>query len=106
MGMIKCPSHGLTHITTCCAHLGDAVDANRFERASIVVDGSNMHHLLCERCLAQAANYLEESSNGGSLELDPPLVPYCHQHLMDWCAATGQGDLSEAIARAQARPKP
>lgn len=102
MGMIKCPIHGLTHITTCCTHIGDAVDANRLEAACAVVDGSNTHHVLCQRCLALAANQLEGSSNGGYLELDPPLEPYCHQHLIDWYAATGQDDLSEAIARARA----
>lgn len=105
MGMIKCPTHGLTHITTCCTHVGDAVDANRYERAHVVVDGSSTHHVLCGRCLEQAATQIEESSNGGYLVLDPPLEPYCHRHLIDWYAATGQGDLSEDIARARAHPR-
>ena len=110
MGMIKCPIHGLTHMGTACTHVGDAVDANRFERAYVVIDGSNTVHLVCEGCRAQAVSQFEaatkDSSNWGYLQLDPPVEPYCHQHLVDWYSATGQGDLLEAIARARARSKP
>jgi len=109
MGMIKCPVHGLTHFTTVCTHIGEAVDANRFERAHVFVDNSNTHHVLCDRCLAQAESQLgsskHESPDGGYLQLDPPLEPYCHQHLIEWYSATGQGDLSQEIARARARSK-
>jgi hypothetical protein len=105
MGMIKCPIHGLTHITTGCIHIGEAVDAKQFERAYVMVDGLNTHHVLCERCLEKAAKQIHVSPSPSYLELDPPLEPHCHQHFLDWYAATGQGDLSDEIARARARSK-
>jgi hypothetical protein len=33
--------------------------------------------------------------------LEAPLTGYCHSCVSDWFAATGQGDLSEALARAR-----
>ena len=110
MGMIRCPVHGLTHITTCCIHIGEAVDANRFEHATVVVDHSGTAHVLCDRCLPQAEAQLRAGPSnvpgGNFLQLDPPLEPYCHKHLIEWYEATGQGNLSEEIKRARARAKP
>jgi hypothetical protein len=88
--MIKCPTHGPTHITACCPHIGDAVDANRFERARVVIDDLKTHRVLCEQCQTSALD----------------LEAYCHQDLIEWYAATGQGNLSEAIARARAHSEP
>jgi len=105
MGMIRCPVHGLTNIMTCCVHVGDAVDENRYEHAQVVIDRSGSHHALCDRCLAQALPQLqaplEDPLEDGYLALDPSVVPYCDQDVKEWYAATGQGDLSQAISRAR-----
>lgn len=109
MGMILCTIHGLTHISTCCDHIADAIDANQFERAYVVLDGWGIHSILCQRCREQAISRIEKStkssSSGFDLQLDSPLVPCCHSCLIDWYRATGQGDLSKAIAQVRSLDK-
>lgn len=103
MGMIRCPTHGLTHITTCCPHIGDAVDTARYEHAQVRFDRSRTFHVLCDRCIPQAlGNGGDGGRESGYLDDVPPVEPYCHEHLIDWYRISGQGDLSEAIAQSRA----
>jgi hypothetical protein len=102
MGMVKCPEHGLTHIITCCVHIQDAIEAGAPERASLVQDTSMAVSLLCARC-EQLVRAAERSTGQPRISfgevLESPIAGYCYPHACEWFAATGQGDLSEALAR-------
>lgn len=105
MGMTRCPTHGLAHMITCCVHVADAVDAGTLEESHVVLDDWVTPSIVCARCkrLVDAAERNpDEPQIGFDHVLDSPLVPYCHECLRDWFAATGQGDLSEIISRARA----
>jgi hypothetical protein len=99
--MIKCPVHGLAHMTTCCEHIADAADAGNHEQAFVVLDDWITASIVCAPCerLIRAAGRSAEPKIGFDHVLQSPLVPYCFDCLRDWYAATGQGDLSAVIAR-------
>lgn len=105
MGMVKCPVHGLKHIITCCVHIQDAIEAGVPEPAYVVVDDWVTPSIVCARCerlIGAAERSTGERRIGFEHVLGTPLAGYCGACAGDWFAATGQGDLSEAIARVRA----
>ena len=102
MGMIRCRHHGLTHITPCCEHIGDAVDASRALAAEVLVDGWEEPAILCGPCAELAvlqAKGLATRWSAADLRLSAPLLPWCYCCLQGWYGSTLQVDLSETIAR-------
>lgn len=103
MGMARCPDHGLSHVVTCCTHVAQAVAGRTGEPGAVVVDDWVTPSLACARCVLaiRAAGRTPESAQVGFAHaLHEPMVGYCVECVRDWFAATGQGELSEAVASA------
>jgi hypothetical protein len=105
MPVIRCDSHGLTYATECCAHIDDAVDAGRFERAHVELNGWAEQITVCDACRdqthAQREAHRAAGTKGWFFELAPPQRYPCGEHIDEWHAASGQGDRIAAIRRAR-----
>jgi hypothetical protein len=86
-------------------HIQHAVEVGALEKAYVVLDDWITPSLLCARCerlVSAAERSTGEPQVGFDHVLESPLVGYCYSCVIEWFAATGQGDLPEAIARVRA----
>lgn len=82
MGMFLCTEHGLTFMQRCCQHVSDAIDASKFERTNIVIDGADAGILLCDVCLPNAS---EEIGTGSATEWSGvKVLVVCGDHAKAW----------------------
>jgi hypothetical protein len=104
MGMMRCDVHGLTYLSPCCEHVADAVDAGRFERAHVELNGWAEPTVVCDGCVEETRAQDEAAGaadlRGWFFELTSPSV-CCGEHLAAWYAATGQGALLPVIRDAR-----
>lgn len=107
MGMTKCQIHGLTFIQPCCEHIGNAIEARRYEHANVLVDTFGAPIVLCDACLLKAAENTIGAQQWITIELDigAEIWPYCSACLKEWYESTGQGDLSVTIAQVKESSK-
>lgn len=105
MTIVSCEVHGLVGGQPCCAHVGDAILAQRPEAAQVLMDSWGASILLCDECMRKGVAQTECRRKWFDYELDlgVPVQPYCVEHAEDWFSSTGQGLLSEARNSARGR---
>lgn len=83
MGVVRCEFHGLSGFALVCAHLHDAVTAQRPQDVAVVVDEHAAIAMVCTQCIGAFTNTMQTGDgirvgfDGGTDDKLGPICPDC-----------------------------